>query len=335
MAAALTSIVSGARQNPAVRADRLLSLVLLLQNRGQATAGQLAAELAVSVRTIYRDMVALNTAGIPVRADAAGYRLVDGYRTHLTGFTAEEARALALAGMPAAAAELGLARPAAAAQLKIATALPAALRDRADRMRQLLLVDTPSWYRDGDASEHLPAVADAVWHQRAVEVEYENWTRVVHRRLEPLGLVLKAGRWYLVAGVDGGLRTYRVNQIRALTVLPDGFDRPVGFDLGAHWRDHVAGFRTRLHTGEALVRLSPATLPRLDHLMGSAVARAAAAGVTQPDGWVLARVPIESHAHAAGEFLRLGAGVEVLEPAALRDLIAGTVAELATIYRQL
>jgi predicted DNA-binding transcriptional regulator YafY len=145
-------------------------------------------------------------------------------------------------------------------------------------------------------------------------------------------LVLKAGRWYLVAGVDGAPRTYRVNQISALTVLPDGFDRPEGFDLEAHWHGHVAEFRDRLYTGEALVRLSPATVPRLPHLMGSAVGRAAAAGVTQPDGWMLARVPIESHAHAAGEFLRLGAGVEVLEPAALRDLLARTVADLTALY---
>jgi predicted DNA-binding transcriptional regulator YafY len=316
-----------------VRADRLLSLVLLLQSRGHATAGQLARELTVSVRTIYRDMVALNTAGIPVLADATGYRLVDGYRTHLTGFTADEARALALAGVPAAAAELGLAKAVAAAQLKIATALPAALRDGADRMRRRFLVDTPGWYRDGDASEHLTAVADAVWRQRAIEVDYEAWTRDVQRRLEPYGLVLKAGKWYLVAGVAGTVRTYRVSQIRALTVLADQFDRPDGFDLETYWRGEVAGFRARLHTGEALVRLSPDTVPRLAHLMGAAVARAAGAGTTQPDGWVLARVPIESHAHAAGEFLRLGAGVEVLEPAPLRRLVAGIVADLAALYR--
>ncbi|TWH65176.1 helix-turn-helix transcriptional regulator [Micromonospora olivasterospora] len=159
----------------------------------------LATELKVSVRTIYRDVVALGTAGIPVHADPTGYRLVDGYRTHLTGLTADEARGLVLAGLPGAAADLGLAEAVAAAQLKLTAALPETLRERATRMRQRFHLDTPGWYHDGDNSEHLAAVADAVWRQQAVAVRYETWTRLVDRRLDPYGLVLKAGKWYLVA----------------------------------------------------------------------------------------------------------------------------------------
>ena len=328
------SSVGGRRHNRGVRADRLLSLVLLLQSRGRATAGELADELHVSVRTIYRDMVALGIAGIPVYADTGGYRLVDGYRTQLTGLTADEARVLVLAGMPTAAADLGLAEAVAAAQLKLAAALPAGLRDRADRMRQRFHLDAPGWYRDGDVSEHLGAVAEAVWHQRVIEVDYENWTHVVHRRLEPLGLVLKAGKWYVVARADHRLLTYRVNQIKALMVLSATFDWPEQFDLASYWRDHVTEFRRRLHTGEALVRLAPSAVERLSHFLGTAVADAAAAGVVQSDGWILARLPIESHAHAAGEFLRLGTGIEVVEPAALREMMAGIVSELAATYQR-
>jgi predicted DNA-binding transcriptional regulator YafY len=315
-----------------VRADRLLSIVLLLQSRGRQTANQLAAELEVSVRTIYRDALALGTAGIPVHADSNGYALVDGYRTQLTGLTADEARGLVLAGLPGAAADLGLAEAVAAAQLKLAAALPEALRERATRMRQRFHLDAPGWYHDGDSSDHLAAVADAVWRQCVLSVRYENWTRVVNRRLEPYGLVLKAGKWYLVANAGRSVRTFRVNQIRELSVLPEQFDWPTGFDLATYWSAHVVEFRARLHQGEAVVRLSPAALDRLPHLMGRAVADAAATGELQPDGWLLARLPIESERHAEAEFLRLGAQVEVLQPVSLRKRLATTVASMATLY---
>lgn len=315
-----------------MRADRLLSIVLLLQSRGRLTAQQLATELEVSVRTIYRDMVALGTAGIPVYGDPSGYQLVDSYQTRLTGLTADEARGLVLTGLPGAAADLGLAEAVAAAQLKLAAALPDALRERATRMRQRFHLDAPGWYHDGDSSDHLEAVADAVWRQHVLAVRYEGWTREVDRRLEPYGLVLKAGKWYLVAHAGRGVRTFRVNQIRELTVLPETFAWPSGFDLAAHWREHITEFRTRLHKGEALVRLSPDALELLPHLMGRAVADAAAAGEPQADGWVLARVPIETETHAEREFLRLGAGAEVLEPESLRARLAATASTLSTLY---
>lgn len=315
-----------------VRADRLLSIVLLLQSRGRLTAPQLSGELDVSVRTIYRDMVALGAAGIPVYADQDGYRLVDGYRTQLTGLTPDDARSLVLAELPGAAAELGLANAAAAVRLKVSAALPEALRDQVTRARQRFHLDAPGWYHDGDHSDHLAAVADAVWQQRAIEVTYETWRRVVVRRLEPYGLVLKGGRWYLVARADGDLRTFRVNQIQELTMLPETFAWPAGFDLAVYWREHIAEFRARLYEDEALVRLAPAAVEKVAHLMGQAVAAAVARGENQPDGWVLARIPIESQAHAERELLRLGDGVEVLEPASLRARLTATVAGLASLY---
>jgi predicted DNA-binding transcriptional regulator YafY len=315
-----------------MRADRLLSIILLLQSRGQQTAGQLAAEFEVSVRTIYRDIVALGAAGIPIYADPSGYRLVDGYRTQLTGLTAREARALVLAELPGAAAELGLADTAATARLKIAAALPDERRELAIRMRQRFHFDAPGWYRDGDGSGQLAAVADAVWRQRAIAVRYESWRGEVARRLEPYGLVLKAGTWYVVARVDGDLRTFTVNQIRELTVLPETFEWPSEFDLAGYWREHITEFRRQLYRGEALVRLSPAAVQRLAHFLGRTVADAVARGQPQPDGWVLARLPIESEEHAELELLRLGAEAEVLEPTSLRCRITETVMTLTQLY---
>jgi predicted DNA-binding transcriptional regulator YafY len=317
-----------------VRADRLLSIVLLLQSRGRLTANQLAAELEVSVRTIYRDVLALGNAGIPVYADAAGYQLVAGYRTQLTGLTADEARGLVLAGLPAAAADLGLAEAVAAAQLKLAAALPDGLRERAARMRQRFHFDAPGWYQDGDRGHYLAAVADAVWRQQVIEVRYENWTSVVRRRLEPYGLVLKAGRWYLVARGDHSVHTFRVSSILDLTVQEETFTWPEGFDLAGYWGEHIVEFRARLQQGEALVRLSPAAVDRLAHLLGSAAAGAAATGQRQADGWTVATLPIETDEHAERAFLRFGADVEVLAPASLRARLAATAARLAALYSE-
>jgi predicted DNA-binding transcriptional regulator YafY len=315
-----------------MRADRLLSIVLILQSRGAQTARGLAAELEVSERTIYRDMVALSTAGIPLVADTGGYRLIDGYRTQLTGFTAAEARALALAELPAAAAELGLAEVVAAAQLKLAAALPSSLREHTERMRKRFHLDTPGWYHDGDESSYLATLADSVWQQRQISMTYESWTRVVKAQVDPLGLVLKGGKWYLVARSDGGLRTYRVRQIQQLTTLPGSFSWPEDFDLGRYWKEHVADFRARLHKGHALVRLSPTAIEALPHRMGQVVADSAADGEIQADGWTLARIPIESQSHAQRELLRLGAEAEVLEPESLRARLAATAQALCRVY---
>ncbi|MFD8686141.1 helix-turn-helix transcriptional regulator [Streptomyces sp. NPDC059651] len=306
-----------------MRASRLVTLLLLLQNRGRMTARQLAEELEVSVRTVYRDAEALAAAGIPLYGDAGhagGYRLVDGYRTRLTGLTADEAQAAFLAALPGAAADLGLGEALATAQLKLRAALPAELREHAGRIQERFLLDAPGWYGDADRTPHLAAAAAAVWTRRAVSLRYRRWRapEEIERRVEPYGLVLKAGRWYLVAGGAAGTRTYRVDQILALRSLEE-FVMPESFDLAAYWAGYLADFRDRLHTGEALVRLTPEGARRL--------------GVAPADGGsTQARVPIESIDHAHGEFLRLGADVEVVAPAELRDRIAATVRTLATRY---
>jgi predicted DNA-binding transcriptional regulator YafY len=320
-----------------MRASRLLSLLLLLQTRGRMTARQLADQLEVSVRTIYRDVESLHAAGVPLYGDAGpsgGYRLLDGYRTRLTGLNSDEAEVLFLAGMPGPAAELGLGSVVAAAQLKLEAALPPELRDRAGRIRERFHLDAPGWYHDGDETPYLAAVAEAAWNRRAVRVRYQSWTAVATRRLEPYGVVLKAGKWYLVAHSHGGLRGYRVNQILELHTLDEQFDRPEGFDLAAWWRGHVAGFRDRLVQGEAVVRLSPRGRERVRDLMSAMVVKAVDEAAARPgrDGWVTATVPIESLTHAETEFLKLGAEVEILDPPELRDRLARTAAALAGLY---
>jgi predicted DNA-binding transcriptional regulator YafY len=309
-----------------VKSARLVSILLLLQTRGRMTAAQLAEELEVSVRTVYRDVEALGAAGVPLYGDAGhagGYRLLDGYRTRLTGLTADEAEALFLAGAPGPAAELGLGSVLAAAQLKVRAALPAELRAHADRISGRFHLDAPGWYADADEAPYLPAVADAVWNSRVLNILYRRWAvpTDVERRLEPYGLVLKAGRWYVVAGP--GPRTFRVDQILELAATDEEFTRPDDFDLAAYWTGYQRDFHDRLHRAEALIRLAP----------GTTLARAAPAdGPPDEEGWTLVRVPIESVERAHGEFLGLGTAIEVLEPAELRDRLARTVAELAERY---
>jgi len=233
-----------------MRASRLVSIILLLQARGRLTAAQLARELEVSVRTVYRDVESLHTAGIPLYGDAGhrgGYQLLDGYQTRLTGLSAEEAKALSLSGLPGPAAELGLGSVLAAAQLKVQAALPPAFAEQLGATAQRFHLDATGWYAQAEDAPFLPAAADAVWRGAAVRVRYRRWKAPtdVDRRLEPYGLVLKAGRWYLVAAP--GPRTYRVDQILDLAVLKESFTIPENFSLAGYWQSHTAEFLAGLH----------------------------------------------------------------------------------------
>ncbi|MER5765060.1 WYL domain-containing protein [Streptomyces sp. NPDC002082] len=344
-----------------MRADRLLSLLLLLQNRGRMTAPELAAELEVSVRTVYRDVEALGASGIPVHADrgpAGGFRLVDGYRTRLTGLTDVQAGSLFLAGAPGPARDLGLGADLTAAQLKLEAALPAELAVRARRIQQRFHLDAPAWFRDADPVPHLAQIAEAVWEQRILKTHYRRWSGAVHRALWPLGLVLKGGIWYLVAraaeteaeaeageagagglpaapgNAEGAVRTYRVGRFLAVDTPGERFERPEGFELAAYWEESARRLEAATRRQTASVRLSPRARRLLPMWFGAAGVRAlATAGPPDAEGWVGVELAVESGSVAVGDLLRLGAEAEVLGPPELRRALADTVAELAGRYR--
>ncbi|HEY4024699.1 MAG TPA: YafY family protein [Pseudonocardiaceae bacterium] len=323
-----------------MRASRLVSALLLLQNRGRMTATELAGELEVSVRTVYRDVESLSAAGIPVYADRGpegGYRLVDGYRTKLTGLTSEEADTLFLAGVPDAAAELGLGAELAAAQLKLEASLAPELRERAARIRQRFHLDAPSWFRELDALPHLASVAASVWNQQRITVRYlgaGSKPKVSRTVLEPLGVVCKAGVWYLVAACGGKPRTYRVGRITELTIQPESFHRPAEFDLVDFWRDWVKHYEHGVYSAEMVVRLSPAGFEMVPYAWMAVASRATIANAAEPgeDGWRRAVVPIESVRHAMIEVLKLGKEVEVLDPPELRAQLRKAVTALSHMY---
>lgn len=322
-----------------MRASRLLSLLMLLQTRGRLSAQALSEALEVSVRTIHRDVDELSAAGVPIWADRGrlgGFQLQPGWRTKVDGLTAPEAQAMFLGGLPGPASELGLGEAMASAQLKLLAALPDGWREDARRVSARFHLDPIDWYRGPSATDHLPAIAQAVWRENRVAMRYESWKGEVSRRVDPLGLVLKAGIWYLAAQVANdkrGVRTYRLSNILELEVTAEPFERPADFDLAAWWLASTRRFEKELAVDTAQLRVSPAGMKAL-HELGAAVAQAAEASASAPDetGWRRVTIPIESVAHAAAQVLRLGAQAEVLKPVALRRELLERVGAIAALY---
>jgi len=305
-----------------MRATRLVSLLLLLQTRGQLTAAELADRLEVSIRTVHRDVESLAGAGVPVeavRGPAGGYRLAGGYRTRLTGLTADEAEALFAAGIPGPAAELGLGGELAAARLKLLAALPSELQERATRASRLFHLDTRGWFRAEDRVPHLPALSAAVWRGRRVRLRYREGPRTVQRTIDPLGLVLKGGAWYLIARRRAGMRVYRVSRVASVRAREEPFERPAGFELATFWDEWSRAFEQSRARVEVTVRVAEGVRR---HLPGEPR--------IEDDGRAV--VAFESLAAAYRELLRFGADVEVLEPAELRDRVSATALEVAGLY---
>jgi predicted DNA-binding transcriptional regulator YafY len=319
-----------------MRASRLVQLLLLLQARGGLTAEQLARELEVSVRTVLRDVDALSAAGVPIyteRGPAGGIRLVEGYRTRLTGMTAEEAEVLFLSGLPGPAAELGLGTVVAAAQVKVVAALPAELRSRASRLVERFHLDAGPWFAGDEPVPHLATVADSVWSARQLEIAYHRDETVVNRTIEPLGIVLKAGIWYLVASADEQIRTYRVSRIRDARRLDEPFERPKGFDLAAYWTESSTAFEREAPRVDIVVRVRADAMWRLVDAVGTRVVREAERlGGVDDDGRQTLRVTIEWPGEAAGKFVAAAPDVEVLEPAALRAELLAAARTASEVY---
>jgi predicted DNA-binding transcriptional regulator YafY len=321
-----------------MRAARLIRMVLLLQARVSMTAAELARELEVSERTVTRDAQALSAAGVPVYADrgrSGGYRLVGGYRTGLTGLGRGEAEALFLSGVPGALRDMGLADTASTARLKVSAALLPALRGAAGTAEQRFHLDAPGWFHDEPAPELLAPVADAVWNDRRIAVRYRRGgAGEVERVLEPYGLVLKAGVWYLCARADAGAhRVYRLDRFTAVEADGGRFVRDGAFDLPGFWEQRAAQFVRALWRTSVTLRLSPEGMARLRYAVGPAAAEEATAGEPDGEGWVTVTVPTESEEVAYTQVLVLGPEVEVLAPAGLRERCAGAARRAAARYR--
>lgn len=336
-----------------VRASRLVTLLFVLQRRRAATAAELAAELGVSERTIYRDVAALTEAGVPLWTEpgpSGGIRLVEGWRSRLDGLTAPEAAAILAVAAPQVQADLGLSSALAGAQAKLLATLPEPLRAHATMVAQRVHVDAPGWFHTPREVTALSTVADAVWAQRTLHLRYRRGSGPrsveVERTVEPLGLVLKAGVWYAMAAVPGPsgdgtpgqgggeppVRTYRLDRVVAASPTETTFDRPDGFDLAAYWARGAQRFEGSLLRASARLRLSPVGLRRLPRVTDAEAARRAVESAEpQDDGWSVVTLETEGDDVIAGQLLGLGAEVQVLDPPAVRERLAETGRRIAEL----
>ncbi len=318
-----------------MRADRLLSIMLLLQVHGRLTARELATRLEVSERTIHRDMEALGAAGVPVlaeRGNGGGWSLPHDYSTDLTGLTGAEIVALLLPRPSRLMRDLGLAQAADAARLKLLSALPAAHRDDEAFVRERIHIDAPGWQRPDEDVPLLPAMQEAIFQERRLGLAYRRSDgELVERVVDPLGLVAKGNVWYLVAAVDGDARTYRVARAERAAIADEPCVRPAGFDLATYWERSGAEFRANLPRFPVVARAAPEAMQRLRY---ARYVRIQNAGPPDADGWVVASIDFEVEHEACAYALGLGPLFEVLEPQPLRELVREQAEQVAELYKQ-
>lgn len=318
-----------------MRADRLLSILLLLQTHQRLTAGGLAKRLEVSERTIHRDMEALGMAGVPVTAErgtGGGWSLLEGYRTNLTGLTGTEVQALLLAKPSRLLADLGLRQAADAALLKLLAAMPAMTRHAAEYARQRLHVDGAGWHK-AEAVPYLLPIQEAIWQERTLRLTYQRGDgTTVERLADPLGLVAKSGVWYVVAAVEGELRSYRVSRVLSAEATETTFARPPGFDLAAFWEHSTAEFKANLPRYLVTLRADPSIVSSMHS--ADRYARIEHVGSPESDGWVTLSMRFEEEHNACEYALRFGPQVEIVEPEALRQRVIQAAAGILARYGQ-
>lgn len=321
-----------------MRADRLLSLLMLLQTRGQMSARELADELEVSERTIYRDITALSASGVPVyasRGPGGGVRLIEEYRTTLTGLTPDETRALFMMSIPAPLGQLGVRETLKGALLKLSASLPNSRRADEARTRQRIHLDSSWWFQSQEQVPCLQIIQQALWQDRRlrIKVRWEFFNTEFEQDAEPYGLVAKANIWYLVYGRGGNPQVRRVSQIVEAELLPECFMRPPDFDLETFWRSWCNEYESQ-PPFLARVRVSPDALPMLAEYVGER----ARGQLTQPhipdqDGWIRLDLPFESFITARTRLLGLGRAVEVLEPESLRKSLIDFAEQIVGFYK--
>lgn len=320
-----------------MRADRLLSLLMLLQTRGKMTARELAGELEVSERTIYRDVEALSIAGVPIYGESGpegGYALLDSYRTRLTGLSEGEVQALFMLSIPAPLADLGLSQELKAALLKLSASLPASRRQEEERVRQRFHLDATWWDREETDVPHLKILHRAVWQDRRVHLKYRTpFGGEFEWLADPYGLVAKAGDWYLIFASYGRIRAHRIAEILDVRLTIETFERPKDFNLSLFWeswcderRENRFGYRVR-------ARVSPDLMPLLTYYFGSRVrTQVASAGTPNENGWYTLDLAFDGLEEARARLLGLGRAVEVLAPDALRLSLVDFARQIIAFY---
>jgi predicted DNA-binding transcriptional regulator YafY len=321
-----------------MRADRLISLLMLLQVNGKMTARQLSNKLEVSERTIYRDIEALSASGVPVYAETGcegGYALLDSYRTSLTGLNEAEARVLFMLSVPAPLARLGLSQELRRAMLKLTASLPTLQQSYEEQVRQRFYMDSVWWSQDDEPVPHLQIIYQAVWKDQKVAITYRPVPHVeVSYPVEPYALVAKAGSWHLVAAHEGKLQVYRVTALIGVRNLNERFTRLAGFDLQAFWTDWCEHKNRSRLAYPVQMRVPAGMLDLLPYFFGEELSQhIKQAGRPDTDGWLRLELCFASLESARQCLLPLGSGVEVLSPWALRRSMEDYAEQILKVYR--
>jgi predicted DNA-binding transcriptional regulator YafY len=310
--------------------------MMLLQTRRQMTAEELANELEVSKRTIYRDIDALSTAGVPVYANGGpggGYALLDSYRTTLTGLNEAEIRALFMLTIPGPIADLGISQQLKAAILKLTSTISSDYHQHADYLRQRLYLDAASWFQADEPVPHLKIVQEAAWQDRQLLLSYRRQNGTVSERtISPYGLVAKASIWYLVAATEHGMRVYRVSRIEAVQLSQEHFARPQDFDLAQFWTDWVTGYKASLPKYPATLRLGPDLIPVLPYILGEGIRALVEQAEPDTEGCRVLNYTFEKIEEAQAYVLGMGASVDVIAPEELRVSVLKLATDVVALY---
>jgi predicted DNA-binding transcriptional regulator YafY len=318
-----------------MRADRLLSIMLLLQVHRRLTSKELSQRLEVSERTIHRDMDALSGVGVPVyaqRGAGGGWVLDEAFRTKPVGLNEAEVRAIFLARPARLMADLGLDAAAGAAFVKLLSALPSQSRQSADDIQQRIHLDAVGWRRSEEAVPCLPIVQEAIWSDQKLHLRYTREGREPSDRVvDPLGLVANGSVWYLVASVGGELRTYRVSRIEAATVVAEPVVRPPHFNLAEYWEASKDRFVANLPVYLATLRIDPELTTGLRQFgRPKQIERQEPPG---PDGWSTVVMRFDVFDEAVEAILGWGPRAEVLEPLELRERVIELAEAVVLIYQ--
>lgn len=318
-----------------MRADRLINILILLQSRGKMTAKELAKELEVSVRTILRDMDALTHAGIPVvseRGKNGGWRLFDHYRSRLSGLTIDEIKSLFLAPSSELLNELGLEKGSIDARQKLLAVIPSAFRDEAQTIWECIYIDTAPWRQSKAKIHELQTVQKAIWERRKLRIDYqpikgEQKERVV----EPLGLVLKGSKWYLVALRNGQMRNYRVSCIQHAKVEKETFQRPSYFDLKTYWEQSKEAFVQNLPQYDVEVEIHPEIMKRITFT--DKFVELIKWNKPRGDNWIPATLRFHHEEEAIAFVLGFANKIKVLSPKKLAEKVVQSAQSVIDFYQ--
>ncbi|MCM3260738.1 YafY family transcriptional regulator [Paenibacillus lautus] len=316
-----------------MRADRLLSIMLMLQNGGKKNTRYLAEQLEVSERTIIRDMESLSSAGIPVyaeRGSQGGWVLEESYRTNLTGMTPDELISLLVSSHSPLIGDLGIRKQFDAAYQKLLASSPRSIRQDAEIIREKIHIDGAGWHSYRESHPYLTVLQEALWLDRIMDIQYMKGEERVERRIHPLGLVAKRSTWYVVAESQGELRTYRVSRIVDAVMSEDTFQRPAGFNLAEYWEESLARFMQNLPQYPAQVRMTVHLIKRFERERYVKIHRCDMDN--QHDGWITADLEFNTLESASAFLLSCGAEIEVMAPQELREHVSMAANAISRLY---